>query len=178
MRCVILSVAAAVVLSACSEGEHHERPFKQSPDEIAFAAETLDALQRQSFRSNREYCGYIGVNAQGELEATPARRGRSDRCRPKRPPSHLQVLASYHTHGAYSDWMESEAPSYDDLLADIEEGVDGYIATPGGRLWFNDTRQQAAILLCDDGCLESDPAYRSHHDDFIERYYTLEELGS
>ena len=76
----LLCLAAAAVLSSCSEdqGRHGSalRTQEQTSEEIAFAATTLDALQALSFRNNREYCGYIGLNKQGELAATREQRGR------------------------------------------------------------------------------------------------------
>ncbi len=77
------------------------------------------------------------------------------------------------THGAYSLDYDSEAPSPDDLIGDIAEGVDGYIATPGGRLWFNDASARRAILLCGPGCLRADPDFRPDPEYPVASRYSL-----
>lgn len=152
--------------------------LNKHPKKLRSRQRRLKTCRGLSFRKNREYCGYIGLNRQGELETTPRRRGRQGSCRPNDPPRGFQILASYHSHGAYSEWFESEIPSFEDLNADIEEGVDGYISTPGGRLWFNDARKEAAVLLCDEGCLTMDTGYNPDDGQFIESVYTLNDLSN
>lgn len=70
------------------------------------------------------------------------------------------MIVSWYTHGAYDRDADTEVPSRDDLDSDIEEEIDGVIATPGGRLWFNDVAAEKIILLCGVGCVVFDPAYR------------------
>lgn len=53
-----------------------------------------------------------------------------------------------------------EVPSLEDMIGDIEEGIDGYIETPGGRLWFNDARARRVTLLCGSECVASDRWFR------------------
>lgn len=125
-----------------------------------FAAAHLDSIQARSFADRVEYCGLLGIDGSGNLVATPARRGKADSCRPDEAPDGFKVLASYHTHGAYDRDADTEVPSLDDLQSDIDEEIDGYIATPGGRLWLNDTEAREAVLLCGPGCLQADPDYR------------------
>ena len=72
----------------------------------------------------------------------------------------FEAIASYHTHAAYSDDMDSEVPSVDDLEIDFEEGVNGYVATPGGRVWLNLVNEGRTILLCGPGCVYVDPGFR------------------
>lgn len=125
-----------------------------------YAAAIFDRIQPRSIADNREYCGYIGVNGAGKLAATGPHRGRRDSCEPDEPPHEFEILASYHTHGAYTQEADTEVPSLEDLAGDIEEGIDGYIATPGGRLWFNDARERRAFLLCGPGCVKWDRRFR------------------
>lgn len=130
-------------------------------DELdTFAATHFDWLQPRSIREGVEYCGLFGVDRNGNLVATLAEAGDADSCQPDDAPPGIDVLASWHTHGAYDRDADTEVPSLGDLESDIEEGIDGYIATPGGRLWLNDAEERKSILLCDVGCVAADPAYR------------------
>lgn len=160
MRWLILSF----VLAGCIDDEPlaTERVRGQTQAEIAFAKSVLDGLQAQSFDLDREFCGYIGVNGSRTYVASEPTRGRKGSCRAG-DPGEMDVLASYHTHGGYSEYHDSEIPSVDDLRADIEEGVDGYISTPGGRVWFSDASDSEARLTCGLKCVASDV-------DFIEDY--------
>ena len=89
-----------------------------------FAAAHFDRIQPRSITDGVEYCGLLGVDADGNLAATPARRGDADSCRPDEEPDGFEVLASYHTHGAYDRDADTEVPSLDDLVSDIDEGID------------------------------------------------------
>ncbi len=155
----------------------HAQDRRELYDELdIFAAAFFDTLQVQSIAENVEYCGYFGIDASGQLAATKAVRGAVDSCLPDEPPAGFQALASYHTHGAYALESDSEVPSVDDMLSDLEEGVDGYIATPGGRLWLNIFDEALAVQLCGPGCVTADPNYRhcgAYPPDFE---YTLEGL--
>lgn len=141
-----------------------------------FAAVHFDIIQPLSIADGVEYCGLLGFDAAGNLMATPARRGRADSCRPDDGPPGFEVLASYHTHGAYDRDADTEVPSLDDLQSDIDEGIDGYIATPGGRLWLNDTEARESVLLCGPGCIESDPDFRPCPAFLPEDRYTVHTL--
>jgi hypothetical protein len=125
-----------------------------------FAAMHFDWLQPRSIRDRIEYCGLFGIDSNGNLAATLATPGDADSCQPGDEPAGFDVLASWHTHGAYDRGADTEVPSFDDLDSDIEEGIDGYIATPGGRLWLNDAGERKSYLLCGEACVAADPAYR------------------
>lgn len=153
-----------------------ERPQPQSAAEISFIKSTLNALQPRSIAENREYCGYLGLDASGAFAVSPPKRGGLDGCMPNDPPAGLQLLASYHTHAAYQFEYDSETPSIDDLEADIAEGVDGYIATPGGRVWYNDALGRQAVLLCDINCITADPQFRPDPDFPIASLYSIQAL--
>jgi hypothetical protein len=45
------------------------------------------------------------------------------------------------------------------MEGDADEGIDGYVATPGGRLWYIDTVDMVASQLCGIGCLPRDPKF-------------------
>ncbi len=95
---------------------------------------------------------------------------------PDDPPYDLELIASYHTHAAYSYDYDSEVPSDDDIEGDIYEGVNGYISTPGGRLWFVDSRARAVILLCGVSCVYADPNYEEDWELPVDNRYSLDDL--
>lgn len=146
--------------------------------EANFAKQTLDALQRISIAEKREYCGYIGYNQNDELVATDAVAGDLTSCLADEPPEDLDIFASYHTHANYDPEQDSEVPSYDDVLGDQEEGIDGYVSTPGGRLWFVDGERAMASQVCGVGCLTADPRFvrETDPDWTIPPTITLQEL--
>ena len=148
----------------------------QSPEEIAFARQILTQLQDNSFAANREYCGIIGLTADNKLTAATPRKGRRTSCQPRDPRDAAEIIASYHTHGGF-DWdADSEVPSTEDIIGDMEEGIDGYVSTPGGRLWFIDGQTGVARQLCGLGCLPSDPDFEPEVFGPVRDRYTLNQL--
>ncbi|MCF6444951.1 DUF4329 domain-containing protein [Nereida sp. MMG025] len=148
------------------------------PQVMQVARDTLAKLQANSFAANREYCGLIGRDDAGNLIVTRARKGRKSSCRPRSLPHTVEPIASYHTHGRYTPRDDTEVPSYQDIEGDMADGVNGYIATPGGRFWFVDGQMGLAYLLCDIGCLPSDPRFRRETDPdfFVADRYTIDAL--
>lgn len=149
----------------------------QSATELEAARAILSELQLRSFSENREYCGYIGLMPDGTYMATEVTRGRSHSCLSRGDESRfVEVTASFHTHGAF-DWdSDSEVPSTDDVLGDMEEGVNGYVATPGGRLWFIDGARGVATQICGPGCLPQDPDFVAGAAGPIAERYSLYDL--
>lgn len=144
--------------------------------ERAYAAGILRELQPVSFRENREYCGYIGRDPAGRLMRTPFSAGIEAGCALPPIPVGMTVLASFHTHSTYSPLYASEFPTTQDMRSDATLGVDGYIATPGGRLWFVDTDTMTVRQLCGRGCLPQDPNYRPDDDGPLRPVFRFEEL--
>jgi len=176
-----LGLVALYFLASCVSGflddEPSPRAQPQTAGEIAFTKVFLNSIQAQSFADNREYCGYIGINPDGTFGATEARRGKMNNCVPRYAARDFKALASYHTHGAASEQVETEYPSYEDLRADIYEGVDGYIATPGGRLWYNNAATHRSELLCGAYCLTSDPRHQETSSLPAGTSFSLDELN-
>jgi len=141
-----------------------------------FVLDLFDRIQPRSIAENREYCGLIGFDGEGTLAATGPNRGTEDGCDPGTAPAGWEIIASYHTHGAFLDDADSEVPSLADLLADFAEGIDGYVATPGGRVWLNLVTERLTFQLCGRGCVLADP--EAHPcPSFVPRVeYTLPEL--
>jgi len=149
--------------------------YAQKSDEVRFVRSILGQLQGRSFSQNREYCGYIGRDATGRLVLSKATRGRRDSCAAAWPSDFL-VLASFHTHAGFDADAQSEVPSVNDMEADENEGIDGYVATPGGRLWYIDTTDMVASQICSLGCLPIDTRFRAGVDGQVLNSYTYNEL--
>ncbi|NRA99579.1 MAG: DUF4329 domain-containing protein [Rhodobacteraceae bacterium] len=150
--------------------------FAQTSDETAFARGLLNSIQEQSFEEGREYCGYIGYRADGTLAATKPRRGREASCLIWRWPRTLDVVASYHTHGNFNSAYFNETPSVEDVLGDNGAGIDGYVATPGGRLWYVDGETGAVRQLCRPGCMKVDPGFVAGQEGPVAMRYSFDEL--
>lgn len=125
-----------------------------------FVLAHFDEIQPRSISENVEFCGLIGFNHGDLLVATGPFRGERDSCDPHQDAAEIEVIASYHTHGGYDPEADSEVPSVDDLLADLEDRIDGYVATPGGRVWLNIWVEQLTFQLCGRNCVASDPRSR------------------
>lgn len=134
----------------------------------------LEGVQASSLEDNREYCGYLYRRADGAIRATRPRRGAVYYCAPRLP--NAEIIASYHTHGRFSEDADSEVPSVDDILGDREEGIDGYITTPGGRVWFHDVEAGTVRQLCGLGCVTADPKHLDSYFLPVRGTYTLEDL--
>ena len=86
------------------------------------------------------------------------------------------AVATLHTHGTYNVNYDSEAPSVVDMEADIGEQIDGFIGTPGGRVWYIDWDTEMASQICGEQCIAQDPNYRKDRWGQLARSYTLGEL--
>lgn len=171
-RVFIIVVLGFLGLASCGVTPNQAR---QDAEQDAFAARVLAKVQRRSIRENVEYCGAIGVDALGALVATPPVKGGPDWCEFTFPETFF-VTASYHTHAGYNPDAWSELPSDDDVLDDARNGVDGYISTPGGRLWFVDGSSRTVRQVCGVGCLPSDPDWQPETDTDVQTRYTLRGL--
>lgn len=167
MKSWILAISLAAVPLGASA---------QSAQELALVKGVFAQLQPLSIRKNREYCGYIGVTADGTLTATKAKKGSKSSCLANDPVELEQIYASYHTHGGFSRGYASETPSVDDIEGDQEEGIDGWVATPGGRLWYVDTEAMDIRIICGIGCLPMDAKFETGDMGHIEPHYTYNEL--
>ncbi|MBV6658306.1 MAG: DUF4329 domain-containing protein [Devosiaceae bacterium] len=147
----------------------------QTSEEVELAKSVFNRLQPLSFANNSEYCGYFGYDSRDTLVASSFTRGDADGCAPDVPPD-LEVVASFHTHGAYADDAVAELPSPEDLEADLDEGVDGWVATPGGRLWFIDTERLEVWQVCGVGCLQQDANFQPEWEVRIAEQYSFDAL--
>lgn len=145
--------------------------------ERATATRILTDLQAASFAANAEHCGYLGLDPAGRLTTSPINRGSEDSCYLPAVPAGMTVLASFHTHGTYSPYYASEWPTTADMLTDAADGIDGYISTPGGRLWHVDTDTMTVRLLCGPGCLPQDPFYEPRDDGPLRPVMSYDDLA-
>lgn len=144
-------------------------------DELKFMIEFFNSIQQRTFDNNREFCGYVGIDENGNFTTTEPTKGDADSCLANDPPEDFEDFASYHTHGAFSIDADSELPSSNDLIIDIEEQVDGYIATPGGRIWFNDSQNKITTMLCEN-CVMHDPNFNGELLDPVKKTYTVKQI--
>jgi hypothetical protein len=149
--------------------------------ERALVTAVLALAQARSFAEGREVCGYVLRDAAGHLRLTGPVSGEGGTCSAPWPATG-DVLASWHTHGGYDVDMWNELPSGRDIQADHLEGVDGWVATPGGRLWHVDGAAMTATLVCGPGCIAQDPDFdaaatgdigtRYSYWDLVEKFQT------
>ena len=148
----------------------------QDTAEVALVKSVFAAVNPVSIRQNREFCGYIGLDAAGRLVASEATPGDEASCLADDPEGIEVILASWHTHGGHSPDYFNEVPSAEDYEGDEDEGIDGYVATPGGRLWYIDTTDGVMSQLCGVGCLPMDAGYDPADTGVIAQSYTYDEL--
>lgn len=149
----------------------------QDAVEVAAARAVLLQLQPRSFAENLEYCGYLGRLPDGRLTATEVTRGDAWSCLSRADASRfVEIVASFHTHAGFVRSADSEVPSSDDMMGDMQERVNGYVATPGGRLWYIDYRRAVATQVCGLGCMGQDPDFIPGDAGPIAQSYTLQQL--
>lgn len=148
----------------------------QSIDEEALIRATFAELNLISITENVEFCGYLGFTADGELAVSPPTRGDEGSCLSDDPDNLDLIVASYHTHGGFSPDYSSELPSGTDMEGDEDEGIDGWVATPGGRLWYIDTTDMVTYQVCGIGCLPADPDFVAGDSGLIEQSYSYDDL--
>ena len=144
--------------------------------ELAFVSAILTDLQLRSFAENREFCGYVGLDRMGALMQTAPITGTEASCPLPHVPVGMTLLASYHTHGTYSPYYASEWPTTQDITTDASDDIDGYISTPGGRLWHVDTDTMVVAQVCGRGCLPQDPAYIAADDGPVQASMSYAQL--
>ena len=147
-----------------------------SGEELAFVKAIFAEIQPRSIAVNREICGYLGRDRFGQLVHTDHIEGEEASCGLPDWPRKMTVLASYHTHSTYSEEFDSEMPSDLDLRSDLARGIDGYIATPGGRLWYVDTDARRVRQICAIGCLYQDPNFRAAPKGSVKASYSFAEI--
>lgn len=139
----------------------------------AFAVAFLDSIQPLSFAEGREYCGYF-LLAGRQITATTPIPGTTASCTQPGPPPN--AFASYHTHGAFDRDYDNEVPSPEDMLGDFAFGIDGYISTPGGRVWRVEVDERAALQVCGLGCVTVDRGFLPRREASIPPRMTVQDV--
>lgn len=106
----------------------------------------------------------------GELRATRIKKGDEATCLLPNWPIKLTVIALFHTHSTFS--RDSEVPSVTDIETDESSSVDGYLATPGGRLWYVDSDTMTVSQIYGIDCLPQGPAFLAAADGSARASYT------
>jgi len=171
-----LLVLVAIVVTGCAAQVPVPRTVF-SASEVAVARNAFAIIQPVSLRENVEYCGTIGRTRAGNLVATSAARGNANSCLADDPRELDVVTASYHTHGGFDPQYFNELPSLADVEGDLAEGIDGYVATPGGRIWFVDTSARRISQICGLGCLPQASNFVAGSDGPIQQSYSFAELA-
>ena len=138
----------------------------------------LTQLQQITRRTGVETCGHLYRDRAGKLKITPISRGGESFCdqdwqdRPDR-----ELLAFFHSHGLYEPEIDSEVPTAFDIRSIMAPPpIDGWVVTPGGRIWHLDAASRSARLICGIGCAGSDPEFVKGDWGPIKNRYTLREL--
>jgi hypothetical protein len=131
----------------------------QSADETAFVTALMRAMNQLSVRFNREVCGFVLRDADGTYSSTKVSWGGAASCASLPLGTGVAPVASWHTHAAWARGYDGEMPSIQDVEGDMAMGVNGWVGTPGGRLWFVDGRTGAIEQVCGRGCLPVDPGF-------------------
>ena len=172
----LVALSQLATLSAMPGSQGRSFPGLENAVETAAVIKRLAPLQQLSFATSFEYCGYLGRTPDGAIGFTAMIRGGHNGCTPKMPDGGLSLVASMHTHGAYDPQVPAEFPTVRDMQSDTSEGVNGYISTPGGRLWFIDSAAAEARQLCGLGCLPQDPNFHAGDYGPIATRYSYDEL--
>jgi hypothetical protein len=179
---------AALALAACTAAPPPPGPDTPQPPPAArasaqddaragrFVKGFLDAIQPRSVALRRELCGFFHVTETGEIAATPPRVGDFAGCDMPVPGVGSGVFASYHTHSAFAPGYDNEVPSLQDLRNDVRLGIDGYVSTPGGRVWRVDHVTRSAVQLCGIGCVFMDPGFVPLNEPGIRARYSMADL--
>lgn len=148
----------------------------QSDREAMFVLALMESMNALSVRFDREVCGYILRQPDGSYATTKASWGGHASCASPPVDEGATLVSSWHTHAAWSPDYDGEVPSLLDVEGDMDQGINGWIGTPGGRLWLVDGQTGTSRQFCGLGCLPVDPAFGG--DDFgpVQQVYTLEAL--
>lgn len=169
-----LATSACLGLAACAS----YAPLPPLPQESvdAFAVRFLDTIQAPSINARKEFCGYIRRDSSGALQATPPRPGTFASCQMPAPLPGSSVIATYHTHGAYGPNYDNETPSSIDLESDAQLGLNGYVSTPGGRVWRTNPDTLDTVQICGLGCVTRDPGFVPRNEAAVLQRFTLAQL--
>lgn len=148
----------------------------QDPREEEFVRGLMESMNQLSVRFNREVCGFILQDAQGNYTSTKASWGGEASCASLPLEPGARAVSSWHTHAAWGQGYDGEVPSIQDVEGDMRFGVNGWVGTPGGRLWFVDGTTGTMTQACGRDCLPVDPNFFPEEHGPVAETYTLDAL--
>ena len=148
----------------------------QSAQETAFVMGLMESMNALSVRFDREVCGYILRHPNGAYSSTKVSWGGHASCASLPVMDGMDVVSSWHTHAAWAAQYDNEVPSIQDVEGDMRMGVNGWVGTPGGRLWFVDGQTGFMRQICGPGCLPEDPNSVEGSQGPVGESYTLDGL--
>lgn len=148
----------------------------QSTQETTFIMALMESMNALSVTLNREVCGYVLRDAAGVYSSTKVSWGGPASCASLPLIDGMTAVSSWHTHAAWGEGYDGEVPSTQDVEGDMSFGVNGWVGTPGGRLWFVDGTTGAMRQICGRGCLPVDPNFFPEEHGPVAESYTLDGL--
>lgn len=165
----LASLATAVSLFAAPA-------VAQDARETEFVMGLMASMNQLSVRFNREVCGFILQDAAGTYTTTKVSWGGEASCASLPLEQGMRAVSSWHTHAAWDVAYDGEVPSIQDVEGDMGFGVNGWVGTPGGRLWFVDGTTGTMRQVCGRDCLPSDPAFLQEDFGPVAEVYSLDGL--
>ena len=148
----------------------------QSAHETAYVMALMESMNTLSVRFDREVCGYILRHPNGAYSSTKVSWGGHASCASLPVAPGMDVVSSWHTHAAWARGYDGEVPSIQDVEGDMSQGINGWVGTPGGRLWHVNGQTGAIRQICGRGCLPEDPGFLSEEHGPVSEVYTLDGL--
>lgn len=148
----------------------------QDAEEMQFVQGLMESMNQLSVRFNREVCGFILQDADGTFSSTKASWGGEASCASMPLEPGQRAVSSWHTHAAWGLGYDGEVPSIQDVEGDMRFGVNGWVGTPGGRLWYVDGTTGTMTQACGRDCLPADPNFFPEEHGPVAETYTLDGL--
>jgi len=148
----------------------------QSQQETNFVLGLMESMNALSVRFNREVCGYVLRHPNGAYSSTKVSWGAQASCASLPILEGMEVVSSWHTHAAWDPSYDGEVPSIQDVEGDMRMGVNGWVGTPGGRLWFVEGQSGTIRQVCGRGCLPIDEDFGDEDFGPVGETYTLDGL--
>ena len=144
-----LAVGLVAVAASSGDGDRDAAPRFATQNEAAF--DVLNGINPVSVRENREHGGWVFRTADGSFGSTTPVAGTVSSVNIGNPatavPGGTVASASYHTHGGPDPRFDNENFSPQDILSDVQQGVDGYLGTPAGFLKYHELATGRIITL-------------------------------
>ena len=148
----------------------------QDAAELEFVQGLMESMNQLSVRFNREVCGFILQDAQGNYSSTKVSWGGEASCASLPIEDGVRPVSSWHTHAAWGLGYDGEVPSIQDVEGDMRFGVNGWVGTPGGRLWYVDGTTGFMTQACGRDCLPVDPNFFPEEHGLVDGSYLLDGL--